>query len=107
MILTGKKWLFVGVTLGLAIAVAGGAWVDRCPLLAWYYLRGLAGATEAERDRWVERAVALDSAAVPGLLGLLEQEDKQASANAEAALQRLGERWGADDSRAADLAEQL
>src|SRR5437773_6299130 len=102
-----KKRLFVVVMLGLVIAAAGAAWVNRAPLLAWYYLRELAAASEAERDGWVERVVGLDAAAAPGLLDLLEREDGQASANAETALHRLGERWGADNVRTAELAEQL
>jgi HEAT repeat protein len=100
----GRKW---PVPLLVLLALAGVAWLNRTPLLAWYYLRQLAAAGPAERESWAERVAGLEEAALPGLLEHLSREDVQACANAEAALAHLGRRWGLADPRTAALLGQL
>jgi hypothetical protein len=100
---SGKKWL---ILLAVLLVLAGVLWFNRRPLLAWYYLRSLAGASAAERESWAERVAGLDEAAVPGLFDLLGR-DAPVCANAEAALSRLVRRWGPADPRTFALAGQL
>jgi HEAT repeat protein len=98
--LGGKgKW----VVLGLLALAAAGVWYYRTPLLTWYHLNNLAGATDADRQRCVDAVVNLDAEAVPGLLDLLKRDDARTCANAEAALSALLQRWGPDDGRSQDL----
>jgi hypothetical protein len=102
--LWNKKVLIVVVVL---LALGAAAWLERTPLLAWYYVRGLAGADEAGRDAWAERVAGLDGAALPGLLKLLGRDDDAVCANARAGLACLVRRWPPDDPRRAELAERL
>jgi hypothetical protein len=91
----------------LVAVLAAVLWWQRTPLLNWYYLRSLGGATDSDRAVWVERLVGLDGAAVPGLLGLLRKDEAQVCANAEVALSALAKRWGGGDPRTAALAVEL
>jgi hypothetical protein len=102
-----KKGLFASAGVA-ALVVASVLWLERTPLLAWYYLRGLAAADEANRETWVERVVHLGEDAVPGLLDCLGRDSERACANAHAALDCLLGRWGgAEDPRRAALADRL
>src|SRR5262245_25094564 len=99
-----RRLAFLGTKKGLLLAaaalvltLAGLAWLNRTPLLTWYYLRGLADAGEADREKWVERLAGLDGAAVPGLLAFLQEGSPMVCGNAGAALARLFKRWGAED----------
>jgi HEAT repeat protein len=100
----GKRFLLI-VSLFLALAAFG--WWQRAPLLAWYYVRGLAGAREAERDQWVERVCGLDRAVLPSLLTRLRRDNAPACENTGAALVHLVTSWGNADPRALMLAEQM
>src|SRR5262249_48697839 len=80
---------------------------QRAPLLAWYYVRQLVAAEDAERDIWAQRLAELDGAVVPRLLGHLAQSDERACANVEVALAALLDRWGADDGRALSLVSEV
>jgi hypothetical protein len=95
------------VLAGIVAVVGVLAWWQRVPLLSWYYVHGLAGASDVDRALWVERVLSLDSAAAPGLIGLLHQDDPKICANAEAALAALARRWGPADIRTAKLAEEM
>jgi len=97
----GKSILF----LSLLFALAGVGWWQRPPLLAWYYVRGLAGAGDDDRETWVTRVCGLDTAALPSLLACLRRDNSQACANAESALVRLAESWGNGEARLLGLAE--
>jgi hypothetical protein len=88
-----KRWL-IGLLGGVLLAGGAGIWWQRSAIWAWYCVQRLAGASEGSRDRWVQRAVALDARAIPGLLGCLQREDAQACANAQAALVQLVQTWG-------------
>jgi HEAT repeat protein len=101
-----KKTYYLVIGAAVILLVAGGLWLGREPLLARYYLRGLARADEGQRDRWAERVAGLDGAAVPPLLELLAGDDR-ACANARAALAALVRRWGGDDPRGEELARRL
>jgi hypothetical protein len=100
-----RKHLGVGVAAALLFAAAG-LWFAREPLLAWYYLRGLARADDAERPCWAERVAGLDRAALPALLDLLTGDDR-ACASARAGLDALARRRVGDGPRAAELARRL
>jgi HEAT repeat protein len=102
----GRKFV-VGALAAILLAGAWVTWLERTPLLAWYYVRGLAGSGEAERDTWIARIAQLEEAAVPELVGCFRRKDAQACANARLALVHLAARWSADDSRRAALADML
>jgi hypothetical protein len=102
----GRKTYFAAGTVALLVLAGAGLWLGREPLLAWYYLRGLAQSNEAERDQWAERVAGLDRAAVPSLLDLLAR-DERACANARAALDALVRRWGPGDSRGEEVSRRL
>src|SRR5262245_49965216 len=90
-----KKLIAAGVVLVVALAAAG--WFFHRPLLARYYVRQLeATASEATLNRVAD----LGEAAVPPLVAMLKRE-APASRNAAQALQRMFDRWPADDPRAA------
>jgi hypothetical protein len=89
----------------LLVVVVG--WLERMPLLAWYYVRGLARAEESERGPWVSRVAGLGRGAVPKLVDCLRQSESRACANADAALAEMINGWAADDPGRMDLAERL
>src|SRR5262245_54465771 len=101
-----NRKVLAGLALS-ALLAAGVAWWQREALQAWYCLRGLAAATDADREAWADRVAALDRAAVPGLLACLNGGDPKACGNAVPALVKLGERWTADDPRRGELAGRL
>src|SRR5438270_12601213 len=98
-----KVWIIAAAAV---VMFAGLAWWQRTPVLAWYYLRGLAEADADGRAVWVDRAASLDVAAVPGLLDLLQSKDPTVCDNAEQTLTTLVKRWGAEDTRSAGLADE-
>jgi hypothetical protein len=97
----------LGILATVVLVAGGAAWLERGPLLAWVYLRELARAGEGDRDAWADRVAGLDSAVVPALVDCLTRDDPRACANAQAALARLAERWGAADRRRGELAARL
>jgi hypothetical protein len=99
-----RKFVF----LLLVIAVLGGAaWWQRVPILSWYYVRELAGATEEGREIWVRRVAGLDAAALPRLLDCLRSPEAHVCGNAEAALAALASAWGAEDGRGWHMAGDM
>lgn len=98
---------FVIWTLLMLSAGGGVLWRQRTPLLAWWHVRQLTQATEANREICVERVVALDDAAVPWLLKALATADDGASANVETALSELARHWKTLDPRSLLFLEQL
>jgi hypothetical protein len=75
----------------------------RDSILAWYYLRGLAKAEQGEQAVWVNRLMGLNSAAVPGLIKGLEEDDPSSCARFGEALDGLARRWGFDNPLTHDL----
>jgi hypothetical protein len=96
-------WAVLGVFAVLAVVVA---W-QRVPLLAWHRIRNLAVADEERRNACVDRVVALDVAALPGLLARLRDSDVIVCTNMQAALVALAKTWGPNDPRGLALAEGL
>jgi hypothetical protein len=100
----GKTLLAI---VSLVLGLAGFGWWQRAPLLAWYYVRGLSGAGDTEREMWVQRVCSLDSEAVPSLLACLRRDNPPACANTRAAVVHLVEAWGNADPRSLSMAEQM
>jgi hypothetical protein len=100
-----NKWALAALAGGTALGVV--LWLKWTPILAWYYVRALAGAGEDDCEHWVRRVASLEEAAVPRVVDLLRREDARACVNARAALAFLVRRWGPQDPRSARLAERL
>jgi hypothetical protein len=95
--------LLLAVLLGCGIV----GWRERASILAWFYVRNLAGASETTRQRWVGRVANLGETAFPGLFECLTQSNASVCANARTALQYMSHSWGNDDPRTAELAFRL
>jgi hypothetical protein len=95
--------LFMAALLGGTVAL----FVERTPLLAWFYMHSLARAAEQNRALWVDRAAALGEGAEPAVFAYLTQTDEAACRNAGAVLQKWVGQYGSDDARAAALAEHM
>lgn len=99
------------VGLLLVLLVIGGvtACLLRSYALSWYYVHQLVrvnGSAE-EQALWADRAAQMGEASVPRLLDHLQRQDPLVCSNAQAALERLADQWGADDPRQAALMTQL
>lgn len=106
-VLLGNRKVVAVAFASVVLLAAGVAWWQRDTLQAWYALRGLAAATDADREVWADRVAALDEAAVPGLHACLGGGEPKACDNAAVALVKLGERWSTDDPRRGELAGRL
>lgn len=102
--MVGKRFFAI---VSVLLVLAGFGWWQGGPLLAWYYVRGLAGAGDAEREVWVERVCGLDSAALPWLLACLRRENPSVCASMRSALVRLVASWSNGDPRTLHLAEDM
>ncbi len=99
---SGSRTILLAMTF---IVIVGGAvgWLEWSNLWTWYDLRGLAAATDADRDLWIERVASLDDAAVPGLVRMMLGQEIIASGNARSALVAIVRKWNAADAHAAEL----
>jgi hypothetical protein len=103
-IITSKKtWMALLVVAGLA----GLAWWQREPILAWHTVRQLANANEENGAEWAMRVADLDDAALPPLLDGLQRRDAQACSNLQSALAILIRRWGPAHPRSFALVEEI
>ncbi len=94
----------------LAIALMGGAaalFMERTPLLAWFYMHSLARAAEPDRALWLDRTAALGEGAEPAVFAYLTQTDEAACRNAGAVVEKWTAQYGLDDAHAAALADHL
>lgn len=98
----GWKTRIVALTL-LVVGLAVG-WVERAPILTWYYLQRLARCSAGDEEPWITRLTALDHAAVPGLLAALQKDDATLAPRVERCLASLGTSWGPGDPRSVQLA---
>ena len=87
--------------------VAGVAYWQYEALFGWYYFRQLASADAKDRQRWIDRLVALDNTIVPRAMNSLMQMDAAWCSHGEAVLIALGKKWGANDDRADNLLREL
>src|SRR5262245_50545003 len=85
--------------LALGMVAGGVGWWQRAAILTWVYVQGLARASDADREAWIERVAGLDFEAVPGLCRCLEKQNPVACDNARGALARLAEGWPPADPR--------
>ena len=99
-----NKKVVGAVAVLLLLLVGGVAWLERTPLLLWYYVRNLTKADDNNRTAWIERVAGLGEEAVPPLLICLKDADPNVCRNAHAALTRLSQQWGVGDSRTVALA---
>src|SRR6516165_9754641 len=95
MLAMSKRIGLLSLTVGVMLLVVVVGWLERMPLLAWYYVRGLARAEESERGPWVSRVAGLGRGAVPKLVDCLRQSESRACANADAALAEMINGWAA------------
>ena len=103
MLTSRMTWWALIVVAGLA----GIAWWQREPMLAWYQVRQLTIAYPENREACAKRVVEIGEAAVPRVLSELQNEDAIVCANMEYALMLLLKKWGAADARSLALIEIL
>jgi hypothetical protein len=103
----GMKRKVGGLFVLLLLACAVGLWLERRPILTWYYLRGLTEANESDREAWAERVAGQGEIAVSGLLDCLGRDDERICANAKLALARLCGPLPQDDPHWIALTEHL
>jgi hypothetical protein len=103
----GMKRIVAGVFLLVLLASAVALWIERRPILTWYYLRGLAEACEKDRDLWAERVAGQGQSATAGLLDCLARDDERICTNARLALARLCGPLPQNDPNWIALTEQL
>jgi hypothetical protein len=103
-----KKWLIVGLfTVGALLGTAVVVWVERTPLLTWYYVNGLERTTDHDRALWVDRVAGLGDEAAPAVFASLRRADDGACRNVGAALERWTGQRNGDDPRSAALADHM
>jgi hypothetical protein len=98
-----KTWMALAL---LAAVSALGIWQHK-PILAWYYVRQLAGAYPESREGWARKVAALDEAAVPRLLDGLRNQDAMICANMQQPIFLMLKKWSLSDARALNVMEQL
>jgi hypothetical protein len=102
-----RRTLWLGLIGTLLLAGAGFYWWTGGDVIAWWRLRCLAQATDANRADCAERVADLNDRALPGLLDLLQRDDAAACQNAGAGLACLVRRWGPGDPRLPDVIQSL
>ena len=73
-----RKQIVVGL---FTVALLGGSvalFVERTPLLAWFYMHSLSRAVEKDRALWVDRTAGLGEGAEPTVFACLTQTDEGA-----------------------------
>jgi HEAT repeats len=103
MLTNRRTWL----TLILVAGLAGVAYWQREPALAWYYVRQLSLAYPDTCEVHAKKVAELDEAALPRVLSELQNEDAIVCANMQYALMLMMKRWGVGDSRSPALIERL
>lgn len=102
-----KKNVILGLLALFVVAAAVVGWLRRDTLAAWYAVRSLAGAAEADRDACVVRVLQFGDAALPQLMSVLGREDEPACGNVKAALDALAAQAQADSTRRGELVTHL
>jgi hypothetical protein len=106
--MNGSSILNKKVLGALVLVVLSGAavlvWMERAPLLAWYYVRNLAQASQGDREVWVERVATLGEPALGDVLDCLNNPSPACCDNARAVLDKLTAEWGLGDARTVSLA---
>src|SRR5437764_1054427 len=103
-LLTSRRtWLALIVVAGLA----GVAYWQREPALAWYHVRQLSLAYPDSCEVYAKRVAELEEAALPGVLSELQNEDAIVCANMQYALMLILKKWGAADARSPALVDRL
>jgi hypothetical protein len=96
--------LVVLVLLGLGTLV----WLERTSLLAWFHVRMLTQAGDANREARAARVGQMGEAVLPGLLECLKRDQLSVCLNARAGLAALAHQGGRlDEVRTADLLGKL
>ncbi|MBM3996581.1 MAG: hypothetical protein FJ303_20870 [Planctomycetes bacterium] len=101
----GSKVTWI-VAAGLA-CLAGLAWWQHEPVLAWYHVRQLSLAYQENREAYAKKVAELDQVAVPRLLDGLQDADAIVCGNMQCALVMLVKKWGVTDARSHRLVDQL
>src|SRR5476649_2899265 len=103
MLTNRRTWLALIVVAGLA----GVAYWQREPALAWYYVRQLTLAYPDNCEVHARKVAELEEAALPGVLSELQNEDAIVCANMQYALMLMMKKWGAADPRSPALVDRL
>ena len=102
-----RKQTVVGLLMIALLAGGVAVFVERTPLLAWFYLHSLGRAAEHDRALWVDRTAALGEGAEPAVFASLAQKDEGACRNAGAVLEKWAAQYASDDVHAAALADHM
>jgi hypothetical protein len=102
-----SKGVVAGATLTALLILIGFAWLERDHLRVWYSINMLIRAQDSNRLIWAERVAELDLGAMRRLIDCLRRSDAAICAGAQAGLQKMVQRWGANDARRARLAACL
>src|SRR5450755_4448144 len=104
--LLANKKSVTGLVVVLILIGGGLTWIQRGPILSWYYLRQLAKADDGEQAVWVNRVVGIGEHAVPDILKGFEEDNARACLRYSAVLNGLANHWGFEDPRTHDLAQR-
>jgi hypothetical protein len=98
----------IALTLVLLAALAGVAYWQHKPMLAWYYVRQLTQVVDADhREACASKVATLDEEALPSLLEHLRDDDSIVCLNMTRGLYHLSKHWGVDDARTQKMVESI
>ena len=98
-----KLWWTLLVLAGLA----GIAYWQRQPVLAWYHVRQLSYAYQNNREACANKVAALEEAAWPSVFAEMRKDDAIVCGNMQYALYLMAKAWGIADPRTQQLVERL
>jgi hypothetical protein len=102
-----RRRLFLVVAVILAALAGIAIYFERAPISAWYAVRGLRHASDANRADWVRRVAALGKSSIPGLVATLADPDANVCENAKRGLEAMLSSAPADDGQSLGIARSL
>jgi HEAT repeats len=91
----------------VAACLAGLAYWQRQPVLAWYYVRQLSYAYEEDRDICAKKVASLQEGALPRVFARLQDPDAIVCGNMQHALLLMTKGWGMEEPRTQHLVESV
>ena len=95
------------MALLVVVGLAGLAWWQHEPMLAWHTVRQLANADDDDCEECAIRVAELDDAALSRILDGLQRNDPKSCANLQSALAILARRWGPAHPHSFALVEEV